>query len=374
MVSDVPVGVFLSGGYDSTLVTAILQRNSHQKIKTFTIGFNEGNNEAPFAKDIAKFLGTEHIEYYCTEKEALEIIPDLPFYFDEPFGDSSAIPTTLVSRLARKHVTVALSADAGDELFAGYNRYISLYRHLNNIKKIPGFSRGLIAYSLKKSSQFLLEKSYFLHHKMSVVGDNIDKDDFKVAIGLLDGIESNPDHLLSRLLFDYKRTTNYSDIIADVHSLSSPLAAALSYDYKMYLQNDILTKVDRATMSVSLEGREPFLDHRIVEFAAQLPLSFKYDGVTTKKILKDILYDYVPKELMLRPKTGFSIPVTKWLRKDLKNLMTDTLNLKEIASQGIIDAKYLSDLLDLFNNGNFFYHDLIWRILQFQMWYKKWIA
>jgi asparagine synthase (glutamine-hydrolysing) len=373
MVSDVPVGVFLSGGYDSTLVTAILQRNSLQKIRTFTIGFNEGNDEAPFAKDIAKFLGTEHTEYYCTEKEALEIIPDLPFYFDEPFGDSSAIPTTLVSRLARKQVTVALSADAGDELFAGYNRYISLYRHLKNVKRIPKFSRGLIAYLLKKSSKFLSEKNYFLHHKMSVIGDNLSKNNFNVAVGLLDGMESNPDYLLNQLLFNYTGMTNYSDIITDAHSLSSPFAAALSYDYKMYLQNDILTKVDRAAMSVSLEGREPLLDHRIVEFAAQLPSSFKYDGITTKKILKDILYDYVPKELMLRPKTGFSVPITKWLRKDLKNLITDTFNLKDIASQEIIDPRYLSDLLTLFDNGRFFYNDLIWRILQFQMWYKKWM-
>jgi asparagine synthase (glutamine-hydrolysing) len=374
MVSDVPVGVFLSGGYDSTLVTALLQKNSQQKIRTFTIGFNEGNNEAPFAKEIARFLGTEHTEFYCTEKEALEIIPDLPLYFDEPFGDSSAIPTTLVSKMARKNVTVALSADAGDEVFIGYYRYRSLYRHLENIKKIPGFSRRLIAYSLIKSSQLLPDNCHLLHQKMSVLGDILKKDEFKCATSLLDGIESMPVHLLNRLLLDYNETANCSDFIPDLHSISSPFAAALSYDYDMYLQNDILTKVDRATMSVSLEGREPLLDHRIVEFAAQLPMSYKYDGFETKKIIKSILYDYVPKELMLRPKTGFSIPVNKWLRKDLKGLMIDTLNLNDIASQGIINTKYLSELLNLYINERLFDDDLIWRILQFQMWYKKWMA
>jgi asparagine synthase (glutamine-hydrolysing) len=373
MVSDVPVGVFLSGGYDSTLVTAILQRNSRQKIKTFTIGFNEGNNEAPFAKEISKFLGTEHTEYYCTEKEALEIIPDLPFYFDEPFSDSSAIPTILVSRLARNQVTVALSADAGDEMFAGYNRYISLYRHLKTIDKIPGFSKEFIAYLSKISSKFISEK-ILLHHKMSVFGEFLNKDEKICAIGLLDGIESLPDSLLNRLLNNYKKGLNYSGINTDVHAVNSTFSSILNYDYKMYLQNDILTKVDRATMSVSLEGREPLIDHRIVEFAAQLPMSFKYDGKTTKKILKEIVYNYVPKELMHRPKTGFSIPVTKWLRKDLKELMTDILNLNNIEAQEIFDAKFLGNLLNNFSSGNFFYDELIWRILQFQMWHNKWMT
>lgn len=372
MISDVPVGVFLSGGYDSNLVASILQSTSNENIKTFTIGFDQGNNEAPFAKQTAAYLGTDHTEHFCTKKEALDIIPTLPFYYDEPFADSSAIPTILVSQLARKNVTVALSADAGDEVFIGYNRYRSLYSHLLKMKRIPNALKGFTSVLLKASGSAIPDGNYFLKHKIESFAGALKQDD---AIGLallLDAVERAPESFLRRLLPGYNKTVTGSMFNKDITHMNHDFSGALAYDYNMYLQNDILTKVDRATMSVSLEGREPLLDHRIIEFAATLPYEYKYDGITTKKILKDIVHDYIPKELMNRPKTGFSIPVRNWLNGELNVFLRNELLSNELGHD-IFDRKFLNNLLDSYFLGKFYNSELIWRIVQFQLWYNRWM-
>lgn len=370
MVADVPVGVFLSGGYDSSLVTSVLQSVSGSRIKTFTIGFFEGNNEAPYAKEIARFLGTEHNEQYCTEKEALDIIPDLPYYFDEPFADSSAIPTILVSRLAREQVTVALSADAGDELFVGYNRYVSLFRYLKNLDLLPLSVRPFLGKLLSHFRFIIPKNNHLLSHEVRVLSQILEDRKDVEAVGLIENIESVPDELITELLsldpLKFNSLNNFKS--SDLTGFDS----ALAFDFVLYLQNDILTKVDRATMSVSLEGREPLIDHRIAEFTARLPLEYKFDGLSTKKILKDIVHDYIPKPLMDRTKKGFSVPITKWLKKDLKFLLFDVMDDHKIGAQGIMNPVIVKSLLQKFHANNLFFQDYIWRILQFQMWYDKW--
>lgn len=373
MVADVPVGIFLSGGFDSTLVASVVQNSSPIPLKSFTIGFEEGNNEAPYAKETAKYLGTDHTEYYCTQKESIEIINDLPFIFDEPFADSSAIPTILVSKLAVKEVKVALSADAGDEVFVGYNRYVTLLQNSNKANKIPSTLRGVSANLINVFENLIPTEKTFIKHKVQVLNNALSKSKNLEAVNLLDGAISSPPLLLKKLLVNYKTNFEISTSPNEFNVISDPFEAALAYDYMLYLQNDILTKVDKAAMSVSLEGREPLLDHRIAEYAATLPLAFKYDGITTKKILKDIVYDYVPKEMMERPKAGFSIPINKWLKSSLSELIDREINYDEIRKQGILNAEFVKEMITQFRANNFFYELLIWEVLQFQMWYNRWM-
>jgi asparagine synthase (glutamine-hydrolysing) len=373
MMADVPVGIFLSGGFDSNLVASIVQSSSDVPLNSFTIGFEEGNNEAPFAKETASYLGMNHTEYYCTQKEALDIINELPTIFDEPFADSSAIPTILVSRLASKQVKVALSSDAGDEVFVGYNRYVSLAEHIKTVDKIPNSLRGIASTGIKGFRSLVPESNMFLRHKLGVFANTLENDKSEDGINLIDGIVSSPPSILDKLLKESKNTYLTIPSSLDFSKIKDRYNAALAYDYFFYLQNDILTKVDKAAMSTSLEGREPLLDHRIVEFAAQLPTSYKYDGITTKRILKDIVYDYLPKEMMQRPKAGFSIPVNKWLKNELTGLIDQELNYSEMRKQGIFNVDFVETIISDFRNNKFFYELLIWKIVQFQMWYNRWM-
>jgi asparagine synthase (glutamine-hydrolysing) len=372
MIADVPVGVFLSGGYDSTSVAAILQDTSASKIKTFTIGFESGNNEAPYAKENAAFMGTDHHEYCCTEKEAKNIIPDLPFYYDEPFGDSSAIPTTLVSQFAKKEVTVALSADGGDEVFCGYTSYQDIEGKMRKVKNIPVFLRPAFKKSLSIAARIVPNKNHQLKHQLTGFSEALSKNDFDMALKIFHKSKQLPKHIKNRFIKQKVNELDSHFIIKEkIHH--SILEMLIAVDYKTYLPNDILTKVDRATMSVSLEGREPLLDHRILEFAAQLPLDYKYDGITTKRILKDITHEYIPKEMMDRPKAGFSLPITKWLKEDLSYLIDENLSEKALAISGFFDEKYLTKQIEMFKEGKFHYTPFIWKLLMFQMWYKKWM-
>lgn len=371
MVSDVPVGVFLSGGFDSNLVTSILQSESKTPLKTFTIGFHHGNNEAPFAKEIAKYLGTDHHELYCSENDALDIVNDLSDYYDEPFSDSSAIPTILVSRLAKKHVTVALSADAGDEIFVGYNRYRSLAKHIDTINKIPKRSRKLMSSTINFANHFVSNHKHFTKHQLESFSTVLRQDSKNDAVTLIDTIESAPDIFLKKILKNYNASNFVDYNIYD--GITLDFNRAMAFDFSMYLQNDILTKVDRASMSVALESREPLLDHRIIEFAAKLPLEYKFDGVTTKKIIKDIVFDYIPKELMDRPKTGFSIPMKHWLKNDLKEVLEETFDWKKIENQGILNVDCLKEIYQDFKFNKYDKTELIWRIFQFQKWYNRWM-
>ena len=372
MVSDVPIGVFLSGGYDSTLVAAILQKSTSDKVKTFTIGFEEGNNEAPYAKETAKYLGTDHTEYTCTTKEAQEIIPTLPFFYDEPFADSSAIPTILVSKLAQKKVTVVLSADAGDEVFFGYTSYMIMNQYMKYINFIPSFLKPSISKIGLILSDFIPFLSFDKKHKIKSAFKSMQKDNIKQASNLFCFMNSLPEDFQNKLFLNKKKCT-YSPYKINLQDFSVPLEVAQAIDYKSYLQNDILTKVDRATMSVSIEGREPLVDHRIIEFAAQLPLEYKWDGKTSKKILKDIVHDYIPKEMMNRPKTGFSLPIYSWLRGDLSYLVEEYLSPKALEQSGLFNVPWVSEQVNLFKLNKLHYQPFIWKLLMFQMWYNKWM-
>ncbi|MBN1617976.1 asparagine synthase (glutamine-hydrolyzing) [Candidatus Dojkabacteria bacterium] len=372
MVADVPVGIFLSGGYDSSTVTALLQKDKTEQLKTFTIGFEEGNNEAPYAKKIAQYLGTDHSEYTFTTREAQDIIPELSYYYDEPFADSSAIPTKLVSKLARNRVKVALSADGGDELFAGYTDYSKLDKQLEFLNKIPVQLNFVLRPSLLFISGLLSNSHSEIKHKLRSVAITLNSNKIKRAIELRRVSYSLPHYyhknLFSSVLNRYK--TKYDDELSNIGSV---LEIALAIDYDMYLQNDIMTKVDRASMSVSLEGREPLLDHRLFEFVAQLPNEYKYNRLETKRILKDISHEYIPKELLERPKAGFSLPIYNWLRGDLQYLIDEYLDEKSISESNLFNTDFVREQVILFNKDRFHYKPIIWKLLMFQMWYRRWI-
>ncbi len=375
MVADVPVGVFLSGGYDSTAVTALLQAEQTEKLKTFTIGVPDiGLNEAPYAKEVAQYLGTDHTAMECTHREALEIIPELAYFYDEPFADSSAIPTTLVSKLAKKQVTVALSADAGDEVFAGYNRYDYLMRYGAKMKKIPGFARKTMAHLMDRiPSQALpvLKHKYNFHNRYEKLkGILKNPSDEQLMLSLS---QQFTPHQLTKLMkapFQLIETAYVSKELKEYSSLSYMMAI----DYQTYLVDDILHKVDRATMTASLEGREPFLDHRIIEYAAKLPDHFKYHQGEKKYILKEIVHDYVPKSMMDRPKMGFAIPIATWMQNDLRDLVESVLNEKLITEQGIFHWPYIEQLKNDFFGGKKEYDQKMWYLFTFQLWYQRWMS
>ena len=376
MVSDVPVGVFLSGGYDSTCVTAILQKERTEKIKTFTIGMPDiGLNEAPFAKEIAAYLGTDHSEFYCTEKEALEIIPQIPYYYDEPSADNSAIPTMLVSRIARQKVTVALSADAGDEVFSGYNRYDYAERYGEKLQKItPVLRRSLAAIMdlVPARSIPISNRGYYFYHryeKLKMVLKSPSERNILTSIIQ----QYNDTEILNLFKPEVKRLTTGFDNTELEKENYSILKSMMAMDYQTYLVDDILQKVDRATMSASLEGRDPFLDHRIIEWVAQLPMCFKYNHGNKKLILKEIVHQYVPKKMMDRPKIGFCIPVRIWLQKDLKPFVEMYLDEKYLLSQNIFIVNRILQIKNSFYQGRMEWTDKIWNLLMFQMWYDKWI-
>ena len=385
MVSDVPVGVFLSGGVDSSLVTAILQAGSKVPIKTFTIGFHEKDyNEAPHAKKIAEFLKTDHNELYCTPKDALEIIPKLPDIYDEPFGDSSGVPTYLVSKFASHQVKVALSADAGDELFCGYSRYGLLNDYYKTIRMIPSFLMPAMSTGLSMFSSDFIGGVY--HNFSSVLPKytNIKDKIYKFQNVLkyknkeLSGIVRNSysywleSQVKKMLVMPYSQVeSGFSDFgrISKLDVLSQMQAI----DYKTYLTDDIFTKVDRATMAVGLESREPLVDHKIAEYIARVPADFKYRKGVSKYILKKILYKYIPKELIDRPKQGFGIPMDAWLKNDLKNMLQGYLSAESIKKQGIFNGAYLSDNLSQYLSGKSESAHKFWFLLMFQMWYEKWM-
>lgn len=376
MVADVPVGVFLSGGYDSASVAALLQKDRSDKLKTYTIAVPDiGLNEAPYAKDVAKHLGTDHHEYSCTQKEAIELIDDLPFYYDEPFADSSAIPTTLVAKMAKKDVTVALSADAGDEVFAGYNRYDYLMRYGSKINKMPGFVRKSIAgiMDVVPANKIPVLKNKYnfpnRYEKLKGILKNPSTEQLMLSLSqqfTQDGINQlmsdNPKVLATA--FDSKEL---------LKEYRSPLSYMMAIDYQTYLLDDIMQKVDRASMSVSLEGREPFLDHRVIEWAATLPDNYKYHDGEKKYILKEIVHQYIPKQMLDRPKMGFAIPIDDWMMGELKDKVLHYLSDDTIEEQGIFNVDFVRRLKNDFLGGKKEYSYKIWYLLMFQMWYQKWM-
>ncbi len=378
MLSDVPLGAFLSGGVDSSTIVGIMQSLSKRPVKTFTIGFNEKSyNEADHAKQIAKYLGTDHTELYVSPEDSLNVIPKLPYIYDEPFSDSSQIPTYLVTKLARENVTVALSGDAGDELFAGYNRYVLAHNSWAKIERLPMAVRLFISSVILFVSseqwnniysvlQWIIPKKF----RMENFGDKI----HKVATVLTSKSQSD---LYNRLISHWRDEdglVNGVDVLAgyDLSTFDtySDIESMMALDSLTYLPDDILVKVDRAAMSNSLETRVPFLDYRIVEFAWRVPLKFKIKNGQGKWLLRQVLYKYVPKELIERPKMGFGVPIDSWLRGPLREWAEDLLDENKIIQDGLLNPKPIRKKWEEHLSGarNWQYH--LWDVLMFQAWYR----
>ncbi|HYG37026.1 MAG TPA: asparagine synthase (glutamine-hydrolyzing) [Cytophagales bacterium] len=372
MVADVPVGVFLSGGYDSSSVAALLQTGRTSKIKTFTIGFHESNfNEAPEARKIADYLGTDHTEYYCTAKEAEDIIPEISSIYDEPFADNSIVPTILVSKLARKQVKVALSADGGDEIFAGYNKFnqavkftsypiwlqivLSKSMSLFNPEHIPYFNKKY-NFPSRYEKMKLIWNSQSAVAAMKYISQYLTEKDVRNCLAVK---------------FDDRATA--FEIEKQIDDSNDWINKMLAVDYKTFLVDNNLVKVDRATMSVGLEGREPMLDHRIVEFTSRLPSHYKIQNGVNKSILKSVVHKYIPKEMMDRPKMPFIAPLTIWFRKELQELFMHYFDKQRLEREGLFNAEEVVRLRDSYLSGNKESHQKLWNMLIFQMWREKWM-
>ena len=357
MMADVPVGAFLSAGIDSSTVVALMQSLYPDKVKTFTIGMeDEKYNEAVYAKEIAAHLGTEHTELYITEEDARGVIPKIPFIFGEPFADSSQIPTYLVSRMTREHVTVSLSGDGGDELFCGYNSYASVDRIWGKMKSVPYGIRKLASELVLHSP---LSNKEIYRVKGTLLGARGASDLYRLSM------EREPlikDITLSGKEIPYKYTEYDPGFLKETnHNI-------MLMDMLMYHPDDILVKVDRTAMAVSLETRVPMLDKDVVEFAWTLPVEFERQNGVGKRILRDVLYRYVPKEMMERPKKGFSIPIQKWLKeKELREWAENLIDRKTLCQQGILNPDVVWKMWTDFIEKDE-WRIQIWYVLIFQEW------
>lgn len=357
MVSDVPVGMFLSGGIDSALVTALLQKH-HGNIHTFTIGFNEASrNEAPHARQIAEHLGTTHTERVLEIGEARNILPQWGALYDEPFADDSGIPTYLVSRMASEKVKVVLSADGGDELFSGYTLYSGCLDRWDKLRRIPLFLRKAVARLPAPAPGS--RGAYY----RNLLGCATPGEMYEQAFSVWPKQDAR--HLTSDGTIQYRE-------LADFYPGNFAEQMCL-WDLHNYMPGDILAKVDRATMAVSIEGREPLIDHRIVEFAFRLPLHLRRGALGSKHLLRKILYRHVPRHLVDRPKMGFGIPLGEWLRGELSHLVDDHLNPAEVRHQGLLDANLVARSVRQFRNGDARATNRIWSLLAFQMWRMQWV-
>ncbi|CAL1518092.1 asparagine synthase (glutamine-hydrolyzing) [Chitinophaga sp. MM2321] len=372
MVSDVPVGVFLSGGYDSASVAAILQAGSGSRIKTFTIGYKEPQwDESREARKIAQHLGTDHHEWIIGPAEAKGVLELLPEIYDEPFADNSTVPTTLVSRLASQHVKVALSADGGDEVFSGYNKFNQSLSYTRYPKGLQGMLSQVMGLINPEMIPYFNRKYNFAsrYEKMKLIwASGEPQKAMKYIAQYL--TESEVAHYMGIQQEGYK--TNF-DLNGELSDVNDPLNKLLAVDYKTFLVDNNLVKVDRATMSVGIEGREPMLDHRLVEFLAKVPASLKVKNGINKYILKQIVHKYIPATLMDRPKRPFIAPLQEWFRDDLKEQMQYYLAPERLAKTGLFHVAHVQVLLKRYLSGGKVSHQKLWNILVFQLWYNHWI-
>jgi asparagine synthase (glutamine-hydrolysing) len=379
MMADVPLGAFLSGGVDSSTVVALMQLQSSRPVKTFSIGFYEDvYNEAKYAKAVAQHLGTEHTELYVTAEQAMAVIPRLPALYDEPFADSSQIPTFLVSQIARAHVTVSLSGDAGDELFCGYNRYHLTASLWHKLAAIPLPLRRAVAWGLTRLSPQRLNR-IAAHlpgaNRWANVGEKLHKGAnamvARSAADLYLGMVSQWDDPAAVVIGGTEPTTLLTGLQPPMAGLND-VERMMALDLLTYLPDDILTKVDRAAMGVSLETRVPFLDHRVVEFAWQLPLEYKLrkeeGNYTTKWALRQVLYRHVPKALIERPKMGFGVPIDSWLRGPLRDWAEDLLDESRLRREGYFNPAPVRQKLAEHLSGQRNWQHQLWCVLMFQAW------
>jgi asparagine synthase (glutamine-hydrolysing) len=374
MIADVPVGIFLSGGIDSSAIVALLTAQGYN-LRTFTIGFSDqAYNEADHARKVADYVGTDHTELTCTPKDASQIITLLPEMYDEPFGDSSAIPTYLVSSLARRHVTVSLSADGGDELFCGYNKYPAYKRKIERQERWKTLSR--VAYAMR---YLRLDRSALCQKFSGLLGgpaDSFTHEYIRLFNQL--GAETREELCSLSQRFSFKEELATHGLPDSYPFNDGPLPAddyhlMMQMDSKNYLPDDVLAKVDRASMAVALESREPFLDTRIMEFAASLPASLKMKDGISKYILKEVVYKHIPKELLDRPKMGFAVPIATWFAEDLRELFTDYLSEERIRREGYLNPGAVTELLTTYRSGNNNGIQRLWFHLMFEMWLERWM-
>ena len=375
MMSDVPLGAFLSGGIDSSTVVALMQAQSSRPVKTFTIGFNEGGyNEAVHAKAVARHLGTEHNELYVSSQQAMDVIPHLPSLYCEPFADSSQIPTFLVSQLARDYVTVSLSGDAGDELFCGYNRYQITEKLWHKLALVPAPLRALVAKgitALSPTAWDSLAGAIPGAGRYATLGDKLHKGAGVLASATVDdlylGMVSHQRSPADWVICGQEPATHLTGLRPELAGLGT-VERMMALDAISYLPDDILVKVDRAGMGVSLESRVPFLDHRVVEFAWSLPLNYKLREGQTKWPLRQVLYRYVPRELIDRPKMGFGVPLDDWLRGPLRDWAEELLDEARLAREGFFHPAPIRQIWAEHLSGRRNWMAQLWNVLMFQAW------
>ena len=375
LYADVPVGVFLSGGIDSSLITALISKNHNNKIKTFTIGFKEDeHNEANQAQLISKYLKTDHNEFYLDSKVALDVIPNLSDIYCEPFGDSSQIPTKIVSNIAKQNVSVAISGDGGDELFGGYNRYTQAQRFFRIIKYLPKDIRKIFSFlmlNLKPKYISILYKivSLFLNknYKLNDFNDKI----LKIGRVLLSESYNEFYNNITSNIHMYGNIFNKENKYIKKYNEINSIEDMLSTDFNFYLPDDILCKVDRASMSESLETRSPYLDDELVSFATNIPLSYKINNKENKIPLKNILRKYLPEELIINQKKGFGIPLNSWLRSDLRPWAEELLSKNNINKTDIFDYNEVQKIWNSHISNNANMQNILWPLLMYLDWNNK---
>jgi len=382
MISDVPIGAFLSGGVDSSLIVALMQSISARRVKTFTIGFSEPEfNEAQHAKTIAEYLGTDHTELYISADQAMDVIPGMASIYDEPFADPSQIPTYLVSKLASDSVKVVLSGDGGDELFYGYKRYFTFESYWKNICKYPVEIRNLLARLInivpKPVWEILVrlvhsigisEKSRLTHvSKIYELSDMLTYNNYSNMYQWVVAHWKRPEDVISNYTSCNILTSDFSHW-SNIDCFQEWMTY---YDSMYYLPDDILVKLDRASMAVSLEGRIPLLDHKIVEYAASLPMHIKTNNGNGKQPLKNLLGKYLPSELYEKPKKGFAVPIDSWLKNGLRDWAEDLLSKEQLNNDGYFDSKVVREKWHQHKSGQRNWHNQIWIILMFQNWLRQ---